>query len=514
MLFISPEFLFGFLPVVIALVYLQGALLPSNLLRVGILTFASLFFYGWWNPSYLIIILASIVVNLSIGWALSSDNCKSLKGCRLFLLIAAIILNLSVLVFYKYSAFLIENLNTFFQTDYEAKSRSLPLGISFFTFQQIVFIVEVYKGKIEKIDLARYPIFVTFFPQLIAGPIVHYGEMVPQFTSSRERPELEKMVSIGVLVFVAGLFKKIVLADNLAEYADPVFQYAEEGQAFGTWAALIGMFAYSLQLYFDFSGYSDMAVGLGLLFGIRLPFNFDSPYKASSFIDFWKRWHITLSRFLRDFLYIPLGGNRKGIPRRYANLMVTMLIGGLWHGAGWNFVLWGGIHGLLLSFNHLFRSVFQTKDNPGLGRLSIVKCLLTFLVVSVLWIFFRAETLTGAMHFYQALFFNTVPFNEGIFDLLKTFSNQTQIWTLHDMGFLNSLQIQSYIGIKATIFVFMSLLLCLLLPSVKSLATRLETNELSNRAMLKYYALAGFMCAIVCLSSFNTEESPFLYFQF
>ncbi len=508
MLFISPEFLFGFLPVLVALYYLQGSLFSSDKLRVGLLTGASLFFYGWWNPSYLLIILASVGLNLGVGSILVSEGAKLGKPGRLWLLVLAIALNLSVLVFYKYSGFLLGNVNTFFGTEFTSESYSLPLGISFFTFQQIVFIVECYKGRIGSIDIVRYPLFVTFFPQLIAGPIVHYGEIVPQLRTFPNREKLESMISIGVLVFIAGLFKKIVLADNLASYADPVFEYADEGIVFGTWAALIGMFSYSLQLYFDFSGYSDMAVGLGLIFGIRLPFNFNSPYKATSFIDFWKRWHITLSRFLRDFLYIPLGGNRKGSIRRYTNLMITMLIGGLWHGAGWNFVIWGGAHGLLLSLNHVWRKVRL------LDRLRIFSWPTTFLTVSILWILFRAETFSGALFFYEALFFSEAPFNEGIYDLLKTFSNRTQIWTLHDLGFLGFLDQQEYIGLKATLFVILSLLICLLAPSVKLFAEKLEAGSDESRSWFKYYALAGFMSTIICLSSFTTEESPFLYFQF
>ena len=517
MLFISPEFLFGFLPVVIALIYLQGAFLPSNLLRVGILTFASLFFYGWWNPSYLIIILASVVVNLSIGWALSSHNCKSLKGCRLFLLIAAIVLNLSVLVFYKYSAFLIENLNTFFQADFEAKSRSLPLGISFFTFQQIVFIVEVYKGKIEKIDLARYPLFVTFFPQLIAGPIVRYGEMVPQFKNPSSYEKREAMISIGILVFIAGLFKKIFLADNLATYADPIFQYAEQGQVFGAGLALIGMFAYGLQLYFDFSGYSDMAVGLGLLFGIRLPFNFDAPYKACSIIDFWRRWHITLSWFLRDYLYIPLGGNRKGSLRRHANLIITMLIGGLWHGAGWNFILWGGLHGVLLSLNHLWRKFVSDRFSKNFRRSwfnSILCWFATFVLVTSLWIFFRAESFTGSLTFFKSLFLGREDFGAGIESLMTTNAKQIQIWSLYELGFLHSFQMTHWVGVKAALLIAFSLSVCLFAPSVKSFATNLENRCTEGRRFLVYYALGGLMCLLIILGSITVEESPFLYFQF
>jgi D-alanyl-lipoteichoic acid acyltransferase DltB (MBOAT superfamily) len=289
----------------------------------------------------------------------------------------------------------------------------LPLGISFFTFQQIAYLVDVMRGaKVER-DIVSYTLFVSFFPHLIAGPLVHHAEMIPQFKRGRSGRSAV-LAARGLAIFAAGLFKKVVIADNLAQFVSPVFAHLDAGGGVTTPWAWLATLAYTLQIYFDFSGYSDMAIGLALLFGIRLPVNFRSPYKAASIIEFWRRWHITLSRFLRDYLYIPLGGNRLGEQRRYFNLMLTMLLGGLWHGAGWNFLIWGGLHGLYLCANHLWQA-WRGAHTKALAAKGYAKAFpawvlkgfswaITFFAVVIAWVFFRARTADGAWQMLGGLF--------------------------------------------------------------------------------------------------------------
>lgn len=304
--------------------------------------------------------------------------------------------NVVALAYYKYAGFLLSNIDLVFGLNLPASEIVLPLGISFFTFQQIAFLVDAYKGKAAHADFLNYGVFITFFPQLIAGPIVHHREMMPQLSRQKIFGCGFDRFAVGWTIFIIGLFKKVVLADYFDQFATPVFAAADQGQSLHFSEAWIGALAYTFQIYFDFSGYSDMATGLARLFGVRLPLNFYSPYKAANIIDFWRRWHLTLSRFLRDYLYIPLGGNRRGVARRYVNLIVTMLLGGLWHGAGWNFLIWGGMHGVLLAANHAWR-------RQGLRMKPFLSTALTFLAVVSAWVFFRAETFSGAAYMLSAM---------------------------------------------------------------------------------------------------------------
>jgi len=396
MLFNSYVFILLFLPITLGGFYLLGVLGQRRAV-IGWLVLASLVFYGWWNLAYLFLILGSVLFNYGIGSAISRTRSKRHPGLLLGLGVAG---NLALLGYFKYTDFLIVNLSAAAGLDWAPLQIVLPLAISFFTFQQIAFLVDTCRGEAREYDLLRYFLFVTFFPQLIAGPIVHHKEMMPQFGSSRLGRLCSENLAVGVTIFFIGLFKKVILADTAALYATPVFDAAEVGRAVGFFAAWQGVLAYTAQIYFDFSGYCDMAIGLGRMFGIRLPLNFDSPYKACSIIDFWRRWHMTLSRFLRDYLYIPLGGGRCGPARRYLNLTIVMLLGGLWHGAGWTFVAWGGLHGLYLMVNHLWRRLrrhaLMAPTCPGpmeawAGRY------LTLLSVVIAWVFFRAESLDGAV---------------------------------------------------------------------------------------------------------------------
>ncbi len=365
MLFNSLVFVLGFLPAVVigfALLARRGTPGQAMLFLVG----ASLLFYAAWNPPYLFLLVGSVAFNYGLGQRLRARPSRWVLGFG----IAA---NLGAIGYFKYANFFLDNVNALTGGGLEIGTIVLPLAISFFTFQQIAYLIEAHRGDIAEHDFLSYALFVTFFPQLIAGPIVRFNEVVPQFAAERFGRLGSRDLALGATLFVIGLGKKVLLADSLARAASPVFQAAELGLPVAPVEAWTAALAYSFQLYFDFSGYSDMAIGLACLFGIRLPWNFASPYKATSVIEFWRRWHMTLSRFLRDYLYIPLGGNRKGPARRTVNLMIVMLLGGLWHGAGWSFVIWGGLHGLYLCVNSAWRAGLSALGRGGeagpLGRL-------------------------------------------------------------------------------------------------------------------------------------------------
>jgi len=394
MLFSSYTFLFQFLPAVA----LAFAAARRHSPRAGILVLlgASLVFYGAWRPIYLLLLTASIAANFALGLLMEDPRRRRPVG------LAGVALNLALLCYFKYTDFILDSINVLTGAPLPLLNIVLPLGISFFTFQQIAYLVDVMRGAPVERDILSYGLFVSFFPHLIAGPLVHHAEMIPQF--KRERTGRSALLAArGLAILAAGLFKKVVIADNLAQFVSPVFAHLDAGGGVTTSWAWLATLSYTLQIYFDFSGYSDMAIGLALFFGIRLPVNFRSPYQALSIVDFWRRWHITLSRFLRDYLYIPLGGNRQGEQRRYLNLMLTMLLGGLWHGAGWNFLIWGGLHGLYLCANRLW------QEGRGLampaGRLAtMLSWSITFFAVVIAWVFFRARTLAGAWQMLGSLF--------------------------------------------------------------------------------------------------------------
>jgi len=395
MLFNSYEFLFLYLPIVFAGFFLIARL--NQRAAALWLAAASIFFYGWWNPHFVSLLLGSILFNYALGYAISVSR-DTLFSKPLF--VAAITANLALLGYYKYANFFLTTINQASGATLTLPDIILPLGISFFTFTQIAFLVDVYRGIAREYNLIHYLLFVTYFPHLIAGPVLHHKEMMPQFESKKNYRLNSENVAVGLSIFTIGLAKKILLADSFSEYANPVFDAARDGISLSPEIAWIGALAYTLQLYFDFSGYSDMAIGLSMLFGIQLPLNFNSPYKAHNIIEFWRRWHMTLSRFLRDYLYIPLGGGRKGVYRRYINLMVTMLLGGLWHGANWTFVAWGGVHGLFLAVNHgwhgwLNRMGYDEKPSTMIGRAMGIT--ITFTAVVAAWVLFRAETFDAAM---------------------------------------------------------------------------------------------------------------------
>ncbi len=403
MLFNSYAFIFLYLPIVL-IVFFQLARF-SVAFAGGWLALASLFFYGYWNPAYLGLLLASISFNYAFGLWITKAGAQHAAKRQKRLLVTAIATNLLLLGYYKYANFFLGTINTLADSQFSLEGIILPLGISFFTFTQIAFLVDAYQGKVKEYNFIHYTLFVTYFPHLIAGPILHHKEMMPQFALKENYQVNWGNIATGLMLFTLGLCKKTLWADSLAPFANAVFDGAAHGALLTPYEAWAGALAYTTQIYFDFSGYTDMALGIALMFNIRLPINFDSPYKATSIIEFWRRWHMTLSRFLRDYLYIPLGGNRKGKLRRYANLIITMLLGGLWHGAGWTFVCWGALHGAYLAVNHLWRAVLPEGSAPWLPRRisTLAGGMLTFVAVVVAWVVFRSTDIHQATAILQAM---------------------------------------------------------------------------------------------------------------
>lgn len=393
MLFNSYTFLFVFLPLAVAGFAWLAARRRPKLALLWLLAM-SVVFYGWWNPVYVLLLVGSVIANHTLGRALYLAHGRGQPNRTL--LWAGIALNLCLIAWFKYLGFFAGIADAVAGTGFGPIAVALPLAISFFTFQQIAYLVDCHKGLAGEDNIFRYGLFVTFFPQLIAGPIVHHSEVMRQYDRAFQRGLTSLNMAVGLTTIGVGLFKKVVIADNLALYASPVFAAADAGDALSMATAWSGALTYTLQIYFDFSGYSDMAVGLARLFGVRLPVNFFSPYRATSIIDFWRRWHMTLSRFLRDYLYVPLGGNRHGPARRYLNIMITMLLGGLWHGAGWTFVAWGALHGALLILNHAWRVMSRRLGLKGGMLGQVCGWLLTMFTVTVAWVFFRADTFAGA----------------------------------------------------------------------------------------------------------------------
>lgn len=424
MLFNSYSFIFLFLPLT-CLGYALLGLLRSRKISLAWIVLCSIVFYGAWNPVNLLIIAPSIAINYVLALMIRHAVRKGEIGQRQasVLLTLGIIFNLSFLGYFKYKNFFLDTLNMAAGTDFVLTAVILPLGISFITFQKIAFLVDVRAETIQDFDIYDFLVFVFFFPQLIAGPIVHYREMMPQFEKLNYRFNAGD-VAVGLTLFAMGLFKKVVLADGVAVYASPVFASAEQGQSIDFLTAWIGALAYTFQIYFDFSGYSDMAIGLGRLFGIRLPVNFNSPLKASSIIDFWSRWHITLTRFLTAYVYTPVMMSltrrrmAKGLPvlsRRKPNpstfvvlvmvpTMLTMLLSGFWHGAGFTFLIWGGLHGLYLCINHAWRTWRPDWNKQQYERVARpLGFVMTFVAVVVGLVLFRAHTAGGALQMLHGM---------------------------------------------------------------------------------------------------------------
>ncbi len=392
MLFNSQEYLFLFLPVTLFVYFLLNRWLRSELASKAWLIGASLFFYSWHEPRYGLLLVGSVLLNFSVGTILNSYRPRQTTTRRIVLALG-IAANIALLGYFKYADFIIMNVNLLFHTQIALRTLALPLGLSFFTFIQISYLVDSYRNPIKGYDLLTYGLFGSFFPYLLAGPIVHHAEIIPQLKKVAKQVVNYRNLSVGLYLLSIGLFKKVVVADRFADWASEGFAAAAPLNFLYAWVTSL---CYTLQIYFDFSGYTDMALGCALMFNIRLPINFNSPYKALDIQDFWRRWHVTLGRFLREYIYIPLGGSRVGESRVYLNLMVTFLICGIWHGAGWTFVFWGVLHGAALV-------VCRAWKKMG-GRLPVfVAWLLTFIFVNMAWVFFRAGSWNEALKVLSAM---------------------------------------------------------------------------------------------------------------
>jgi D-alanyl-lipoteichoic acid acyltransferase DltB (MBOAT superfamily) len=463
MLFSSLEFIFLFLPLTgLAFVLLRRWHTVS--LALGSLALASLVFYGWWKPCYLPLFLGSVVVNFFLGRCIYGPDRRSYP-----VLLLGLAANLGFLIYFKYASFLSEVAVQVGLGKKPFPAQLLPLGVSFFTFTQITYLVDRWRGVAPPTSFTRYLLFVSFFPHLIAGPVLHHAQMMPQL----EKPEPTWTgFSNGLFLFAIGLAKKVVLADSLGTLVDAGFMRPAQLETIQAWQVLV---AFAVQLYFDFSGYSDMAIGLGKMFGVDLPWNFDSPYKSTNLAEFWRRWHMTLSAFFKDYIYIPLGGSRCGPFRCLFNLFLTMLLAGIWHGAGWTFILWGALHGGGLATNHLWRRT-QVRIPRLLGWW------LTVAVVLLGWVLFRATSLSQALLFYHHLF------------AFKSAQDSGSIFVLID---------------ETLFYVLLGLLLILACPNAKALAAR-------YRPTLKWGACTAVLFALAMLFLLGNQkpQPEFLYFNF
>lgn len=524
MLFNSLFFIGAFLPVVVVGFFLVGRI--SRHLAGLWLCAASLFFYGWWNVNYVSLLMVSVLFNYSAGYlmgrqARQGENPGRLSGWILLLAVAA---NLCLLGYYKYAQFFLNTFDHLAGTDWSLGRIILPLGISFFTFTQIAFLVDTNRGKAKEYNFVHYLLFVTYFPHLIAGPILHHAQMMPQFALKQTYAVNWRNVALGVTYFIIGLAKKVLLADMFSGTASAIFQATSQGTGPMLVEAWIGALFYTLQLYFDFSGYSDMAIGMSYILNVKLPLNFNSPYKAKNIIDFWRRWHMTLSAFLRDYLYIPLGGNRHGIIRRYVNLMVTMLLGGLWHGAGWTFVIWGGLHGFYLVVNHGF-GAFRRRIGWEEGRLgrfgSCVSTGVTFWAVVVAWVFFRANNFTTAWTLLRGMAgLNGISLTNSPGNLPASW---VEFLNAHGVIFEGFTPITLYTGVTLTKLA-LGLIIIWFFPNTQEwmAITSDSPAGAEERGFLKRWnpastwtcAGVGVLMAVCLLDLMSGPPSEFLYFQF
>ncbi len=484
MLFNSYEYLLLFLPITLIVYFLFNR---WRLTRAGKgwLVLTSLFFYGWWDPRYLPLILASILFNFIIGMTLSRYG--GTKGRRKGVLVLGITINVALLCYFKYTDFFITVANNVFRGDFALYRIILPLGISFFTFTQIAYLVDAYYKKVKEYDLLNYSLFVTFFPHLIAGPIIHHAEMMPQFKRMRNNAVNYKNLATGLFLLCIGLFKKVIIADRFSEWVAPGFDVLPKLNLLYAWATSL---SYTFQIYFDFSGYTDMALGAALMFNIKLPINFNSPYRALDIQDFWRRWHMTLSRFLRDYVYISLGGNKVHETRVYFNLMATFLIGGLWHGAGYTFLFWGFLHGFAIMVHRAWK-----RTNISLPNW--LAWFLTFNFVNVAWVFFRAKSWHDAIKVISAMFgLNGLSLPSdwfGVFSFLPRWGISLAPWKTLMEGSRDTF-----------LYAFAALLVTFLARNSNELAARFKPDWKSL-----IYVVAG-TYAILNMS----KMTEFLYFNF
>ncbi len=427
-----------------------------------------------------------MLFNYTLGNSLN-ENLSEVRVSKKVLLAIGIIANLLLLGYFKYMDFFINNFNTLFDGNIPMLHLALPLAISFFTFQQIAYLVDSYRAETKEYDFLNYSLFVTFFPQLIAGPIVHHKEMMPQFASRWNLVKNYKNIAVGFFIFSVGLFKKVIIADQFALWATAGFDKAETLTMIEGWVTSL---SYTFQLYFDFSGYTDMAIGAALLFNIKLPINFNSPYKAKDIQDFWRRWHITLSRFLKDYIYIPLGGNRKGSFRTYSNLMATFILGGLWHGAGWTFIFWGFLHGAALVIHRAWK-------NLGFTMNAILAWFITFNFINITWVFFRAKEWDDAIKVLKAMFgFSGIEFSSKYAEKLAF---------LNDYGITFGEWLHHINGNKSVSWILIGLIIVLATKNSMQLRESFKPN--------KWYLIFSIVLMMYAVSNLN-KLSEFLYFNF
>jgi alginate O-acetyltransferase complex protein AlgI len=519
MLFHEPIFLFIFLPSILAFYLCLRKFVRQELIIVA-LSISSLVFYGWWDPRYIWLILASIVFNFLVGRRLALRGAGGNATRKL--LITGIVLNLVLLLSFKYLAFVIELINLFVPNLLESYSLDLPLGISFFTFLQIAYLVDCFRGEAKETGFAPYFLFVTFFPHLIAGPLIHHREMISQFKYKSER--VWDDLAVGLSIFSVGLFKKLIPAQQMSSWSDSLFDGAATGIAPTFIESWIGAFCFAFQIYFDFSGYSDMAIGLSRVFGIQMPINFASPYKAKNVVEFWRRWHMTLSRFFRDYLYIPLGGSRSGPVRSFFNLMIVMLLAGLWHGADWKFVVWGGIHGFFLVACHIWISVRQNLVTQRRFLPAWAGMIFTFIVVVIAWVPFRAENITTAQLILEGMMgLNGVTLPTHYAQLFGGFAGR-----LSEFGITFG-AMTAYGGGLQLIWILGCLGFVWLLPNTQELfrfqrpALVILGQNFSGGDLPKWLAwrpsrtsgaIVGFITAYLCFLAIQGNPGEFIYFKF
>ena len=511
MLFNSYIFVFLFFP--ICLLGYYGLMHVRKIETAKIFLIAmSLWFYGYFNVSYLLIMICSIGVNYMFHRALSRSPQKAVMTL-------AVAANLGVLFYFKYFDFFLATINAVFGASVALRNILLPLGISFFTFQQISFVVDTYRGEVRDCALVDYALFVSFFPQLIAGPIVNHSEMLPQFGQLGEKNVLWERIAEGFGLFILGLAKKVLIADTFGAAVD--YGYANLA-LLGRIDAILVMVSYALQLYFDFSGYCDMARGIGKMLGIEIPVNFNSPYKAGNIIEFWKRWHMTLNRFFTKYVYIPLGGSRAGTARMYLNLMIVFLLSGLWHGAGWNFIVWGAMHGALYVLTRFWQKSVKphlVRRDEGIAELdmtpmseknlgvrlrnafaALVSRLLLFVYVTVAWVYFRAADIAQANRMlYIAV---KGPVQKISADLAACFQVD-EFWYVIKVLRLDNMAYSRYI------------LLWVILAAGIYLSM-IGRNAVQRMEHTKYTTVSAAVIAVLtlwCVLSFS-EVSTFLYFNF
>ena len=488
MLFNSYIFIFLFFPLCLLGFYLLKKVNAVSA-KIWLIGF-SLWFYGYFNIRYLCIMIFSILVNFGIYQLIMHADFAMKTGKinkKKWILTAGVSVNLLLLFYFKYFDFFVENINAVFKTSFALQNILLPLGISFFTFQQISFLADAYRGELKQCGFVDYALFVSFFPQLIAGPIVTHDEMLPQFREIGKKRFDEDGFCRGLFIFVLGMGKKVLIADTFGIAVDSGYAAVAE---LGSIDAVLVMLFYTLQLYFDFSGYCDMAIGIGKMLGITIPINFNSPYKACNIIDFWKRWHITLSRFFTKNIYIPLGGNRKGNVRMYANLFLVFLLSGIWHGAGWNFILWGVMHGVLYCITRWMQKRKMKNGNV----------FLTFLFVNIAWVFFRSESIGQAVLLLKRIVTGgiSVPM-EAIADAF----NLDEFWYVMKVLHLTDFSFSKYI--LMVVFTLVILLMVFFGKNVQELAKKWKLSAVSA-------VMIGvvFVWCVVSLSGVST----FLYFNF